>query len=57
MREWKTSENQYRSCYIGNLSNDFLRIQPQFKSQINQEKDTRTTAQSSTVLMLFNDLC
>ncbi|CAF2870018.1 unnamed protein product [Rotaria sp. Silwood2] len=43
-RQWKISANQYRICYTGNLSDDFLRIKVSLKSQVtNQNQFNRNS--------------
>ncbi|CAF1094680.1 unnamed protein product [Rotaria sp. Silwood1] len=43
-RQWKASDNQYRICYTGNLSDDFLRIQLSLKSQVTNQKQFDRTS-------------
>ncbi|CAF3771033.1 unnamed protein product [Rotaria sordida] len=40
VRKWKTAYDQYRTCYIGDLPNDFLRVKLLSKFEVtNQSKD------------------
>ncbi|CAF4609551.1 unnamed protein product [Rotaria socialis] len=55
-RQWRTAHNQYRVCYIGNLSDDFLRIKISSKSQVDKQAKlqnnsfTRASSDQSIIL-------
>ena len=56
VRRWKTAYGQYRICYTGDLSNDFLRVELSFIDDGSHSSKVETRCASLISRLHFSQL-